>query len=91
MVTPQNKGFSPLYKPGGRLFEQCAGGNLLLLAPLAWPYTPGEKPPTRESALVLNRIAQRICGSGAAQINYRGAVLRDVDRLVEKAAAKGDA
>ncbi len=34
----------PLYKPGGKLFGQCAGGNLLMLAPAAWPYVPGEKP-----------------------------------------------
>ncbi|MBO7654270.1 MAG: transposase [Kiritimatiellae bacterium] len=33
VITLQNKGFSPLYKPGGRLFETCAAGNLLMLAP----------------------------------------------------------
>ncbi len=77
-----NKGFSPLYKPGGKLFEPCAAGNLLLLAPAGWPYVPGEKPPTRESSLVLNRIAQLIAGEDAAEIDYKGARLRDVDALV---------
>jgi len=71
VIALQNKGFSPVYKPGGRLFDQCAAGNLLLLAPIAWPYQPGEKPPTRESSLTLNRIAQLIAGEGAAEIRYR--------------------
>ena len=57
VVTLVNKGFSPLYKPGGRLFEQCAAGNLLMLAPGEWPYRPGEKKMTRVDALVLNEIA----------------------------------
>ena len=87
VVTLQNKGFSPLYKPGGRLFERCAAGNLLMLAPAAWPYLPGEKRITRIEALTLNRIAQLICGSGAATINYRGAKPGDVDALVVDAVA----
>ena len=87
VVTLQNKGFSPLYKPGGRLFEHCAAGNLLMLAPAAWPYLPGEKRITRVEALTLNRIAQLICGSGAATINYRGAKPGDVDALVADAVA----
>ena len=87
VVTLQNKGFSPLYKPGGQLFERCEAGNLLMLAPAAWPYLPGEKKITRVEALTLNRIAQLICGSGAATINYRGAKLDDVDALVADAVA----
>ena len=87
VVTLQNKGFSPLYKPGGRLFECCAAGNLLMLAPAAWPYLPGEKKITRVEALTLNRIAQLICGTGAATINYRGAKLNDVDAFVADAVA----
>lgn len=62
VITLANKGFSPLYKPGGRLFEQCAAGNLLMLAPIAWPYQPGEKKMTRTDALVLNEIAGWIVG-----------------------------
>ena len=85
VITLQNKGFSPLYKPGGRLFETCADGRLLMLAPIGWPYQPGEKPMTRADACTLNRIAQLIAGAGAAQINYRGMKVADVDRLVATA------
>ena len=79
VITLQNKGFSPLYKPGGKLFETCAAGNLLMLAPFNWPYQPAEKQMTRDDAQVLNRIAQLISGEGAIAINYKGAVMRGVD------------
>lgn len=85
VITLQNKGFSPRYKPGGKLFESCANGRLLMLAPIAWSYLPGEKPMTRADALVMNRIAQLIAGSGAAEINYRGMQLTDVEHLVVQA------
>ena len=80
-----NKGFSPLYKPGGKLFETCAGGNLLMLAPAAWSYQPAEKPMTRDDALALNRIAQLIAGDGAIEIDYKGAVMRGIDEYVAAA------
>ena len=80
-----NKGFSKFEKPNGALFDQCAKGNLLMLAPAAWPYVPGEKPPTRESSLVLNRIAQLIAGEGRAEIKYNGMVLKDIDSKVRAA------
>ena len=82
VITLQNKGFSPLYKPGGKLFETCAAGNLLMLAPINWPYQPAEKQMTRNDAQVLNRIAQLISGEGAIAINYKGAVMRGVDEGV---------
>ena len=84
VITLANKGFSPLYKPGGRLFESCAAGNLLMLAPAGWPYQPAEKPMTRIDALVLNRIAQLIAGEGACAIDYKGATLANVDAEVSK-------
>ena len=84
VITLANKGFSPLYKPGGRLFESCAAGNLLMLAPVGWPYQPAEKPMTRIDALVLNRIAQLIAGEGACEIDYKGATLANVDAEVGK-------
>ena len=80
-----NKGFSKFEKPNGALFDQCAKGNLLMLAPAAWPYVPGEKPPMRESSLVLNRIAQLIAGEGRAEIKYNGMVLKDIDSKVRAA------
>ena len=84
VITLANKGFSPLYKPGGKLFESCAAGNLLMLAPAQWPYQPAEKPMTRVDALVLNRIAQLIAGEGACEIDYKGATLANVDAEVGK-------
>jgi hypothetical protein len=66
MIILRNKGFSPLYKPEGALFDRCAEGRLLMLAPAAWPYTPGKKQMTRDDACVLNRIAQAIARDGAA-------------------------
>lgn len=85
VITLSNKGFSPLYKPGGRYFEACADGRLLMLAPINWPYEPGEKKITRASACALNRIAQLIAKAGAARIDYKGVKVADVDRLVEEA------
>lgn len=85
VITLQNKGFSPVYKPGGKLFDTCAAGNLLMIAPINWPYQPAEKPMTREAAQVLNRIAQLIAGDGAVEINYKGAVMSGVDAKVASA------
>ena len=85
VIAIRNKGFAPFEKPNGALFDQCAKGNLLLLAPAAWPYIPGEKPPTRESSLVLNRIAQLIAGDDDAEIKYNGVVFGDIDAKVVEA------
>ena len=85
VITLSNKGFSPLYKPGGRLFDQCADGRLLMLAPAAWPYLPGKKAIARMDACALNRIAQQIAGAGAAEIDYKGIRPEGVDELVREA------
>ena len=89
VITLQNKGFSPLYKPGGKLFETCAAGNLLMLAPIGWPYVPGEKAMTRHEAQVLNRIAQLIADDGAVEIDYKGVVLSGIDEAVAQAISEG--
>ena len=81
LVTLQNKGFSPLQKPPGRYFDACSDGRLLMLAPAAWPYQPGEKPMTRRDALALNRLCQWLAGHGAADVAYRGVTFADVDAL----------
>ena len=65
LVTMANKGFSRLQKPGGRHFDACAAGKLLMLAPAAWPYQPGEKPMTRFDATAMNRLCQWIAGACA--------------------------
>ncbi len=85
VITLKNKGFSPVYKPGGKLFDTCAAGNLLMIAPINWPYQLAEKPMTRDAAQVLNRIAQLIAGDGAVEINYKGAVMSGVDAKVASA------
>ena len=89
VIALRNMGFSPLYKPGGKLFDKAANGKLLLLAPAAWPYSTSEKQMTRFDACALNRIAQLIAGDGAAVINYKGMQPKDIDRLVREAVAKG--
>ena len=91
LIALRNMGFSPLYKPGGKLFDKTANGKLLLLAPAAWPYSTSEKPMTRFDACALNRIAQLIAGDGAAEINYKGMKPNDIDRLVREAVKKGGA
>ena len=85
VVTLSNKGFSPLYKPGGKLFDSTAKGNLLMLAPINRPYCPSEKKMTRIDACILNRIAQWLAGSGAAKIDYKGMKPNDIDRLAAEA------
>ncbi len=85
IIALKNKGFSSLEKPSGRLFDLCADGRLLLLAPAGWPFLPGEKKMTREDACVLNRIAQILAGAGAAEITYRGVTPAGVDKLVADA------
>lgn len=90
IVALRNMGFSPLYKPGGKLFDKTANGKLLMLAPAAWPYQTAEKPMTRFDACVLNRISQLLSADGAAEINYKGMKPDDIDRLVCAAVAKPD-
>lgn len=87
VITLANKGFSPLYKPGGRLFDHCAAGNLLILAPVGWPYLPGEKKMTRLDACVLNRLAQLVSGPGAVDVVYKGIAPEHVDDLARRAVA----
>lgn len=87
LVAMRNKGFSKLEKPAGRHFDACAAGLLLLLAPAAWPFTPGEKPMSRADATAMNRLCQWLAGDGAADINYRGLMPADIDSLALAACA----
>ena len=74
------------YRRKQRKFEE--NGLLEGFAPINWPCQPAEKPMTREAAQVLNRIAQLVAGDGAAEINYKGAVMSDVDARVESAVSR---
>ena len=76
-----------LETPEFALFDHCAEGSLLMLAPAAWPFMLGRKDMTRDDACALNRIAQAIAGEGAAEINYHGMAPADIDRLVREAVA----
>ena len=89
MIVLRNRGFAPLYKPEGALFDRCAEGRLLMLAPAAWPYATEQKPMTRDDACVLNRIAQAIAGEGAADIDYRGRTPRFIDEMAQRAVSAG--
>lgn len=51
-------GFSAYWKPGGKQFDACASGRLLLVAP--WPHHNERKTITREQCLQLNDLARRI-------------------------------
>ena len=81
LVTMHNKGFSKFQKPGGRYFNACAEGRLLMLAPVAWPYQPNVKPMTRTDATAMNRLCQWLAGDGAATVDYHGMTPADIDRL----------
>ena len=81
LVTMHNKGFSKFQKPVGRYFDACAEGRLLMLAPVAWPYQPNEKPMTRADATAMNRLCQWLARDGAATIDYHGMAPADIDRL----------
>lgn len=84
VITLKNMGFDRLEKPVGRLFDRCAEGKLLYLAPIAWPHQGAAKPLTRLDGLALNRIAQLLAGEGAAEIDYKGMTMDQVDEYVRK-------
>lgn len=51
-------GFAPLAKPGGKRFNACAAGKLLLLAP--WPHHNDDRSITRVQCHALNDMAAAI-------------------------------
>ena len=52
-------GFSPMWKPGGEMFNACANGQVLLVAP--WPYHSDRSTITRDQCNRLNDLAALIC------------------------------
>lgn len=52
-------GFAPLAKPGGRRFNACAQGRLLMLAP--WEHHNDRREIRRDQCLTLNDMAKAIC------------------------------
>jgi hypothetical protein len=89
LIALKNMGFAKCEKPQGKLFESCANGRLLLLAPAAWPYSSQAKAMTRFDATALNRIAQWLAGECAAEVNYHGMQPGNIDRLTEETVMAG--
>ena len=58
LIVILENGFSPLWKPGGKQFDACAEGRLLLVAP--WPHHNEYKAITRQQCLQLNDLARAI-------------------------------
>ena len=52
-------GFSPMWKPGGEMFEACASGQVLFIAP--WAYHTDRHTITRDQCNHLNDLAALIC------------------------------
>lgn len=52
-------GFSPMWKPGGEMFNACASGQVLLVAP--WSYHSDRHAITRDQCNLLNDLAVLIC------------------------------
>lgn len=59
VIVLQENGFAPLAKPGGRRFNACAEGRLLLLAP--WEHHNDKRLIKRSQCLDLNEMARTIC------------------------------
>lgn len=64
-ILLQENGFAPLAKPGGRYFDACAEGRLLLLAP--WEHHNTRDTIERHQCLALNDMAAAICKARAGQ------------------------
>lgn len=59
VIVLQENGFAPLAKPGGRRFDACAQGRLLMLAP--WKHHNDKRLIKRNQCLDLNEMARAIC------------------------------
>lgn len=59
VIILQENGFAPLAKPGGKRFDACAQGRLLMLSP--WQHHNDRRAITRAQCLELNEMARVIC------------------------------
>lgn len=62
VIVLQENGFASLAKPGGRRFDACAQGRLLMLAP--WERHNDRRVIKRNQCLDLNEMARVICLKG---------------------------
>ena len=59
VIYLQENGFTEMAKPGGKRFDACARGQMLILAP--WEHHNERVLITRNKCLLLNEMAWRIC------------------------------
>ena len=59
VIYLQENGFTEMAKPGGKRFDACARGQMLILAP--WEHHNERVLVTRNKCLLLNEMARRIC------------------------------
>ncbi len=59
VIFLEENGFTDLAKPGGRRFDACARGQMLILAP--WEHHNEHISITRDKCLILNSMAEQIC------------------------------
>ena len=62
LILLQENGFTDLAKPGGRRFDACAEGRMLILAP--WEHHNERRLIRRDQCLTLNDMAAMICRGG---------------------------
>ncbi len=58
-VCLTDNGFRDYYKPKDSLFDACASGRVLFLAP--WPYDASKRHISRADCVALNAMAEEIC------------------------------
>ena len=85
IITLCRTGFERLYKPSGELYDLCASGKLLMLAPIAWGVQYGKRTITREKAVILNRLVQLICKNKGSEIEYQRSQIKIDDTMVKLA------
>lgn len=68
LIMIEENGFSERFKPGGRYFDLCAMGRLLMVAPIE--HHPDRRDMDRQLAMELNEIAAKIA-SGKFDVSLR--------------------
>lgn len=75
IIEIRGNGFGKLEKPSGKMFDLCAEGRLLMLAPMGWPHKNGRYTVTRAVCQQLNAMAEQLAN---------GSVGRGMPRLTEQ-------
>ena len=59
LICLTDNGFRDYYKPTDTLFDACASGRVLILAP--WSYDASKRHISRAECVALNVMAEEIC------------------------------